>query len=417
MFWLMAFLQVGFWGSLLALAHGYAVYPALLRWLTRRLPPARLRHPDLLEKGPAPHDGQPLPPVVAFMAVYNEEAVLERTLESIVSSDYPPERLHVVIGSDHSTDASDGIVRRFQARAGGPAIQLQSFPGRCGKIRIINQLVEDRAAWLETLGRDTVFILCDANVRWSTGLVRQYVHRLRDERIGLVAANVMDASLEGRGGIAQQEQAYVDRENSVKLAESALWGCMMGAFGACYAVRARLFTPVPAHFIVDDFFQTMRCLEQGSDAVKDAAAICHETVSEDIGEEFRRKRRISTGNFQNLARFLPLYLPWRKPALSFAFWSHKGLRWLGPLFLLGMLASSAVLAFWHWFYLLAFLGQTALMLAAWLEGRLSKPVRVLRFARYFYLMNFALLLGGLAWLRGVKNSVWEPTRRVLPVAG
>ncbi len=94
-------------------------------------------------------------------------------------------------------------------------------------------------------------------------------------------------------GIGDQEEAYVGQENLVKFAEGVLWGRVMGAFGACYAMRARLFTPVPPHHIVDDFYLTLSCLEQGMDAIVDPEAVCHEAVSTDIREEFRRKRRIA----------------------------------------------------------------------------------------------------------------------------
>lgn len=418
MFWIVLILQGVFWGSLAALAHTYAVYPLLLRLLVRYLPARFLRHPKLLSPSQASTSAGPFPHVVAFMAVYNEEAVLERTLQSLLAVDYPADRFHIVLGSDHSTDGSHDIIRRCQELPGGPGLELQIFPGRCGKICIINQLVEERTDWIASLGDDVVFILCDANVRWTRGLVKRMVRDFSDPRVGLVAPRVVDESFAGRGGISQQENAYIDRENGVKLAESVLWGCMMGAFGACYALRGKLFRPMPTHcLIMDDFYQTMSCLEQGGDAVKDPAAVCYEAVSESIHEEFRRKRRISTGNFQNLAFFFRLFLPWRNPAVSFAFWSHKGLRWFGPLFLLAVFVSAAILSWWHWFYLFAFLSQLAVMAAAWLEEYLPRPVRLLRYARYFYVMNWALLMGGLVWLRGTRNSVWEPTRRVVSAAG
>ena len=135
-----------------------------------------------------------------------------------------------------------------------------------------------------------------------------------------------------------------------------------------------------------------------------------------MSEEFRRKRRIATGNFQNLARFWHSLLPWNGGiGVAFAFWSHKGFRWLGPFFLAGMFFSSIALAFFHWIYAAALAGLCLVFAAAaldsWLDGKgiRSRPLRLIR---YFLLMNLAIFLGAMQFLKGARSSVWEPTRRV-----
>ncbi|HRQ89264.1 MAG TPA: hypothetical protein PLA50_10730, partial [Bacteroidia bacterium] len=86
---LFASLSLVFWGALALLAHTYVAYPLLMRWLARRrqLP------------GEVYEDDGELPEVAVLMAVYNEEKVLEATLDSILASDYPPDRLRIFIGS------------------------------------------------------------------------------------------------------------------------------------------------------------------------------------------------------------------------------------------------------------------------------------------------------------------------------
>jgi len=404
-------LSLVFWISALALAHTYVIYPLAMRILARK---------RRLPSSTAGSDGEnATPPVVVFMAVYNEEAVLEETLRSIGGNDYPADKLEIVIGSDGSTDRSHEIVRDFQERHPDRAIHLEVFGGRNGKIRIINRLVEQvkerRPDW-----REAAFVLCDANVTWSRTLVRHLVRHFREDRVGLVATNVLDKRSRHEG-IGAAEDAYVSGENGTKFAEGVLWGRVMGAFGACYAIRGSLFQPVPEHHIVDDFYLTMMCFVQGRDAVMEPGATCYEPVSQDISEEFRRKRRISTGNFQNLAHFRSFLRPWRCGWPTwFAFWSHKGLRWTGPLLLAAWSVSTAALSFLHPFYLLPTAG-----LAAGVAGAVMDEIahrrglrfswKPLRFLRYFLLMNVALFLGMVSFLRGSTNSIWEPTRR--PGAG
>ena len=88
-----------------------------------------------------------------------------------------------------------------------------------------------------------------------------------------------------------------------KHAESKLWGMLMGPFGGCFAIRKSLFHPIPEHFLVDDFFVCMHILQNGHLAINDLDAAVCEDVSNQIAEEFRRKRRISMGNFINLQYF------------------------------------------------------------------------------------------------------------------
>jgi len=54
-----------------------------------------------------------LPPVDVIIAAYNEEASIGETLDSILASDYPRERLKVWIVSDASTDRTDAITASY----------------------------------------------------------------------------------------------------------------------------------------------------------------------------------------------------------------------------------------------------------------------------------------------------------------
>lgn len=103
---------------------------------------------------------------------------------------------------------------------------------------------------------------------------------------------------------------------------------MIGPFGGFYALRKNLYQLIPENFLVDDFFICMNVLKQNFKSIADPDAIAYEEVSEDWKQEYKRKARISAGNFQNLIHFENLLL--RFNSTSFCFFSHKVLRWLGP---------------------------------------------------------------------------------------
>ena len=400
-------LQLFFWFAVLGLAHTYVIYPIAIRLL------ARLKTTERRQFTQQDPDHE-WPRLIVLIAAHNEEAVIGATLDSIFSAEYPTDRFQVIIGSDDATDRTNEIIEGFQKSHSN--LSLRKFTGRNGKIRVINQLVSETRSQ-STVFDDSVAILCDANVLWSNALPRHLARHFKDPQVGQVASNVRDER-DLRRGIGDEEQAYVNHENLVKHAEGQLFGRMMGAFGACFAMRAKLLTHVPEHYNVDDFFHTIQTFSEGYDAIADPKAVCYEDVSEKISEEFRRKKRISTGNFQNLKHFFHFLMPWKGGlTTSLVFWSHKGLRWFGPLLIIAAFVTSALLALDSSLYLLALVAQLSgyafAVIDGWMDRAGRSGPRLFRYLRYFLVMNLALLAGGIRFLIGVDNSIWEPTQRVV----
>lgn len=393
------FLQILFWLSVTGVLHTYLFYPLIIKWLAGK---KRQDEAIAILKNDCS-------PVFILMAVYNEEKVIQQKLESIFETNYPLEKIHVFIGSDNSTDATNSIIEEFQVKY--PQLQYTNFGGRNGKIRIINQLFEMHEKQIRQ-HPDSLLILTDANVFFTPEMLHELTRPFQNQRVGLVGANVLNIDVKDTG-IAFQEQFYVQRENVIKHYESEAFGAMMGAFGACYAMRAKLFAPVPANYIVDDFFQTMHVLEENFQTIKALKAICYEDVSEDIFEEYRRKKRISAGNFQNLKHFSSLLFQWN--GVAFAFWSHKVLRWLSPFFIIAAFVCSYFLKDHFLIYKIAFYGQLGLFVLPFFDRILNwisgKQIKVLRFVTYFYLMNIALLIGFFNYVKGINSNVWKPTKR------
>jgi len=165
--------------------------------------------------------------------------------------------------------------------------------------------------------------------------------------------------------------------------------------------------------LVDDFFVCMHILQNGHLAINDLDAVVYEDVSNQITEEFRRKRRISMGNFINLQYFRKLlFQPFTK--LGFLYISHKVLRWFGPLILVMILTANYFLLANGIFYKSAFFLQIIFIILPFLDFLLRKigiHIIILRFITHFYSMNLALLMGMIDYLTTTKKGVWEPTKR------
>jgi hypothetical protein len=134
---------------------------------------------------------------------------------------------------------------------------------------------------------------------------------------------------------------------------------------------------------VDDFYINMKVFEKGKKAINDLDARVFEDVSNVLKDEFRRKVRIATGNWQNLRTFSKLLM---RPKLGFCFLSHKVLRWIGPFFIIAALVLSAVLAYYSWIYQLILLMQLVLLALPLLDFMLKKlnvHIKLLRLITHF----------------------------------
>lgn len=376
-----------FWISVAATFHTYVLYPFILGRSKSEL--------DSTKGDSTPQD------VEILIAAYNEESVIEDKIKSILRSDYPLSKIRITVGSDGSDDRTETIVKNLAH----PEVEIEvlRYP-RSGKTSVVNRLVAQATSDL--------VILTDANVMFCKGTIGALIAPFESQDIGLVGADIKPEA-KRLDGIAHQETEYLQRENRMKYKEGAKWGTMMGAFGGCYALRRELFRPVPEHFLVDDFHITMSVLEQGYDAILEPRATCLEDVSSKLSEEYRRKVRMSTGNFQNLRAFAPLLFSSRK-GLSYAFISHKVFRWLTPLFMIGALISSFVLGpdsdFFRWVFYLMAIGCVTPMIDLTLKS-MGIQSKYLRFLTYFVSMNFALLIGMFRSFGKIERAIWQPTER------
>lgn len=385
----MMILQIIFWMSVLVVFHSYVLYPAIIRILS-------------ISKKLSFKEDDTKPMVSVIMSLYNEESVIEQKLDSILSSNYPIDKIQIIVGSDNSDDNTNALVEKYVKKYNN--IVFLPFSSRQGKSNIINKLI-DKA-------KGDIFILTDANVFFDKDTLSEIVKPFSDEKIGLVDTHMKNTGLK-KEGISIQEKSYISREVRIKHYESILWGTMMGPFGGCFAIRKELYSPVPSNFLVDDFYICMKVLEQKYKAVNNLNAVVYEDVSNNLADEFRRKVRIATGDFQNMKEFISFLWP-PFTGLAFSFVSHKILRWISPIFLLLAFISSLFLALHNTFYLVLFLIYCFMLILPFFDYLLRK-INVhnifLRFITHFLSMNIALIIGMFKFFKGVKSNVWKPTKR------
>lgn len=384
-------LQLIFWICLFLVSYTYILFPYILKLLAgNRTLEARS------------YSEEELPFISVLIAAHNEEKMIGAKIDSVFAGDYPLEKMEILVGSDASTDRTNTILNQKEKTSF--ALQLFLYEERQGKPRIINQLVQK--------AKGEILVISDANVLLESDTLRELIRYFKEEHIGLVDSRLISTGIK-KDGISRQEKFYTSREVSIKYRESILWASMMGPFGGCYAVRKSFYRAVPDHFLVDDFFINMSVLEQGGACISNIHAKVSEDVSNNPLEEFRRKRRISAGNYQNLFRFRSLLFKGSK-GVAFSFFSHKVLRWMVPSLVLISLTMALILGMKSTFYLVLALLHL-LVLFTPVIGHILRKIGIqsipLRFISHFVLMNMALMAGFFKFSRGIRNNVWQPTSR------
>jgi cellulose synthase/poly-beta-1,6-N-acetylglucosamine synthase-like glycosyltransferase len=336
------------------------------------------------------------------MSLFNEEKVIREKISSLLLSDYPSDLIEFIIGSDASVDGTDEIIREYAAS--DSRIKYYRNNVRKGKAAMLNELVK--------MAGGSILVITDANVIFSGATVRLLASEFASAQTGLCDATVVPPQSTGHG-MTRQENLYTSFETSLRRAEGEVWKAMTGPYGGCYAVRRELFPVIPENTLVDDLYVGLTVMRKGFASFNAADAVVSEDTQPDPADQYRRRVRIAAGSFQNLFRFGPL--PSGRVTASFAFFSHKVLRWFTPLFLALFFMTTVILSGHSVLYFCLAAIQLILILLSALDlmfDRFGRTLQVPRYVTQFLLMNAALTAGFVKAVRGIKNGIWEPTKRV-----
>ena len=232
------------------LVYTYALYPGLLKVLGTG-------------KGGLtdPQDPDVWPTVSVSLPAYNEEHQIAETLESLLSLDYPKDRLQILVVSDASTDRTDEIVRAY----GDRGVELLRVPERQGKGAAEN------AATPHLTGE--IVVNTDASIRIVPDALKPLIRQFSDREVGLASGRDISVA-SGAETTNKGESGYVGYEMAIRDLETRV-GSIVGASGCFYAIRHHLHrVPLPAA-LSRDFAAALHCRERGYRAVSVPEAICY----------------------------------------------------------------------------------------------------------------------------------------------
>lgn len=117
------------------------------------------------------------PTVTIVIPMFNEGEAIKETLASLLSSDYPAEKLKIVVVDDRSKDDSYNHARSFAKTSGG-RIKVVRNAVNLGKRRSINRAVRESDS--------EIIVSIDSDVVVDSDAIRQLVRRFTDDKIAAV---------------------------------------------------------------------------------------------------------------------------------------------------------------------------------------------------------------------------------------
>ncbi len=376
---------VTFWAAFGALLYAYAGYPAAMYCLARLFPRRTTARPRL-----------ELPSATVALCAFNEAGRIAGRLENLLASDYPKDKLEIVVVSDGSTDATAEQVRALNE----PRIRLLAQPQRSGKSHCLNLALAGAGG--------EIVVFCDTRQTFAPQTISKLVAHFSDPQIGAVSGSLeIDPAASSVGsGI----DVYWRIEKFLRFAESRFDSCI-GCTGAVYAIRRKLFQPLPPETLLDDVVIPMQIATQGFRVAFEPEAVAFDPQTLEPEREKIRKRRTLAGNYQMLFRNWRWLLPW-KNRLWWMLISHKYLRLAAPFLLLLMFVANFFLMEQS-FYRVLFFGQCLFyFLAACGLVFSAKRLPLFSIPAGFVFLNWMALSGLWHYFRQPSKTTWERASHV-----
>jgi cellulose synthase/poly-beta-1,6-N-acetylglucosamine synthase-like glycosyltransferase len=338
-----------------------------------------------------------LPGVSVIIPAHNEEKSIREKLQNLLQSDYPHEKLEILVGDDGSQDRTASIVRAVSSQR----VKLFESSLQRGKSAIQNELV--------SRAHGEILVFTDADCLLPQNALRTILENFADAHVGLVT-NCAAILNQDETPVVESEGLYWKYERWLRQQESER-GLLAMASGSLFAMRRELWSKLDPN-VGDDFALPLRVARFGFRNVLDTRVSAQTKLTQNQPQSmFRMKMRIISKDLRGLLRNPACLNPFLVGRVAVGLWSHKLLRWAIPYFLIGLLLSNLFLAGENFYgaFLVAQLLFYTVSAAGLLFG--NCPVRFpVSTAASFCLVNAAALLGTLHCLTWQPAGQWKTVR-------
>jgi cellulose synthase/poly-beta-1,6-N-acetylglucosamine synthase-like glycosyltransferase len=228
------------------------------------------------------------PQMTVIIPAHNEERHIQRKIENVLDSDYPPESLEILVIDDGSTDRTAEIVRGFEAQG----VRLFQTGERKGKI------FAQKLAFAEATSE--FLVITDATVVVPSDGLRKLAAHMADPGVGAVSGRI---SVRNRDTnyITRVSQFLFDIQNAQKLGESRL-DSAAGLFGQLSIIRRDAVGDFSTEVVYEDREFGIRLRERGYRAKIEPDVTVSYYAAETFADFVKQKHRNIGAMTQSLVR-------------------------------------------------------------------------------------------------------------------
>jgi biofilm PGA synthesis N-glycosyltransferase PgaC len=262
----------------------------------------------------------PLPLVTVLVPAYNEGAVIQGSIRSLLGLDYP--RYEVLVIDDGSSDDTEAKARAYEGDHGRAIVRVIRKPNG-GKARALNTGIANARG---------AFILCmDGDSALHPGTLRAAVRHLNDPRVGAVAGSV---KVVNRTNLLSTLQAleYVEGLNMVRSAQGffRLVNIIPGPIGIFRRTALEGVGGYDHDTFAEDCDLTLKLLLAGWQVKYEPKAIAYTEAPERLLDLLKQRYRWTRGILQAISKHKGrLVMPWQGLGVSFTLWYmiFEGILW------------------------------------------------------------------------------------------
>ena len=278
-----------------------------------------------------------LPFVSVVTATHNEEVIIAKKVENLLSTNYPTQKLELVFVDD-SSDSTPRILREYSLRY--PIIRLIRFNVRMGYSPCMFAGVKE--------SKGDVIVLSDAGSFHDEDTIFNLVRHFLDQRIGAVTGK--DVILNADENVGSSEVFYYKIYNFVRTAETNMDSTFYFK-GEASAIRKDLISDLEGCEATFDTAAALFVRQKGYKTIFDSDARFYEYVPKKRNERVKQKTIRAANWIKILLKFKNMVLNYKYGKFGMlTLPANFGMLMLAPVAILLGFFSLALLTFFDPFF-------------------------------------------------------------------
>lgn len=334
-----------------------------------------------------------LPKVTIVIAVYNEERIIADRIANCLESNYPKDKIQILIASDGSDDKTVEIAKQYE----NMGVKVLDFKENRGKALVHN----DCLSHIE----NEIVVFTDAETIFDKNFLLEIVSPFQNEKTGGVVGKLIYTK--GVNQIANAEGFYFRYETKIRQWESKLSILVFGS-GACMAMRKKLFrklTPIDD----TDFTSLQDVIIQKYNVVFNKRALAYDFAPTTIRGEYKSRVRITAKNLVGTLKRWKVKNYFIHPFVTFGMISHRLLRWFTPYFLILLFVSNYLILDENLFFQITMALQLlyyTIVFFGYVAQKQNVQIPLLGLSFSFFIANIGMFVGVLKGIFGRVPSFY-----------